>query len=250
MPFDQPIGPRAGYWQRFLALLVDYIIVSLPFQLIAVLLFVATSGFIQLPPPVNYGICTVSDKVPDTLVPPPPAGANFAKDCSLFFGAQTGRTLQVGHVNKEGVESNTKTYLLDRDGRQVNGVLLDWLPSTLFFVVYLIMMETRTGATFGDRWLRLRVIDQVTPDVSGVPLRKILTRYLVLAIGSAPMLVFLFIYSALIRLFLKEVLAGAATWLILSTVPWCVWNLVILVQIVRKRDPLYDRIAGTAVVRV
>jgi RDD family len=51
MPFDQPIGPRAGYWRRFLALLIDYIIVLLPFQLIAALLFVATSGFIQLPPP-------------------------------------------------------------------------------------------------------------------------------------------------------------------------------------------------------
>jgi uncharacterized RDD family membrane protein YckC len=173
MPFDQPIGPRAGFWQRVLALLVDYIIISLLFQLIAVLLFVATSGFIQLPPPVNYSICTNSDKVPDALVPPPPPGANFARDCSFFFGAQTGRTLQVGHVNNEGVESNTETYLLDRDGHPVNGVLLDWLPSTLFFVVYLIMMETRTGATFGDRWLRLRVIDQVTRDVSGVPFARL-----------------------------------------------------------------------------
>ena len=52
--------------------------------------------------------------------------------------------------------------------------------------------------------------------------------------------------------FLKEVIAGSddTTWLLLFTVPWSVWNLVILVQIVRKRDPLYDRIAGTAVVRV
>jgi hypothetical protein len=70
--------------------------------------------------------------VPDALVPPPPAGANFAKDCSFFFGAQTGRTLQVGHVDKEGAESNSETYLLDRDGRLVNGVFLDWDPSTLF----------------------------------------------------------------------------------------------------------------------
>jgi hypothetical protein len=190
--------------------------------------------------------------VPDALAPPPPAGANFAEDCGIFFfGVQTARTLQVGHAINERPDSVTKTYLLDRDGRPVNGVSLDWLPSAFFFV-YLIAMETRTGATFGDRWLRLRVIDTVTPEVSGVPLRKIISRYLVLAIGSAPILGVLFIYYALFGFFLKEVIAGSddTTRFLLFTVPWSVWNLVILVQIVRKRDPLYDRIAGTAVVRV
>ena len=53
------------------------------------------------------------------------------------------------------------------------------------------------------RWLRRRVIDTVTPEVPGVPLRKIISRYLVLAVGSAPILGALFIYYALFSFFFK-----------------------------------------------
>jgi hypothetical protein len=47
MASDQPAEVRAGFWRRWLALLIDGIIISLPFQLMVAILFAATSGRIQ-----------------------------------------------------------------------------------------------------------------------------------------------------------------------------------------------------------
>jgi hypothetical protein len=54
MPFgfyggDAAIGlPRAGFWRRLLSLIVDVIVVMLPFQILAAVLFTATGGTVQM----------------------------------------------------------------------------------------------------------------------------------------------------------------------------------------------------------
>src|SRR5262245_30361117 len=161
----QPIGRRAGFWRRLFAFAIDIAVVSLPFQVIVAILFEATSGWIQLSGGITFTTCVDSREVPEGLVPSPPAGSNFARECRVFFfGGETVRHLQVGRITKEGStwKAVYRGYMLDRDGHPINGVSIDWLVIAVF-VAYLFAMETRTGATLGDRWTRIRVVDVLAP---------------------------------------------------------------------------------------
>src|SRR5262249_25574786 len=190
MTSDQPVGVRAGFWRRSLALLIDGIIISLPFQVVVAILFAATSGRIQQEVGLTYTNCSIRQTVPDGLAPPPPAGSNFARECNVyFFGAQTARTLEVGRVPKEGAITRAvrRYYMLDRHGRPIDGVSADGIVM-MVFIAYLLATEARTGATLGDRAMRIRVVDAAVPAAPSVPLRKIVTRYLAASVGFLPML--------------------------------------------------------------
>jgi uncharacterized RDD family membrane protein YckC len=233
--------------------LIDGIIISLPFQVAVAILFAVTSGRIQQVSGFTYTNCSVRQTVPDGLAPPPPAGSNFARECNVyFFGAQTARTLQVGRVTKEGAITKTvsRGYMLDRQGRPIDGVSADWIVM-MAFIAYLLAMETRTGATLGDRAMRIRVIDAAVPAAPSVPVRKIVTRYLAVSVGFLPMLAVALAYFGPYGPDFEEIAASNIfTWLWITGAAAFGWVIFLTVQIIRKRDPLYDRIAGTAVVRV
>jgi len=204
MTSDQPVGVRAGFWRRWLALWIDGIIISLPFQVVVAILFAATSGRIQqgvdgISAGMGLTYCSKRQAVPDGLAPPPPAGSNFARECNVyFFGAQTARTLQVGRDTKEGAITKTvsRYYMLDRHGRPIDGVSADGIV-TMAFIAYLFAMEARTGASLGDRAMRIRVVDAAVPAAPSVPLRKIVTRYLAASVGFLPMLAVALAYLSL-----------------------------------------------------
>jgi uncharacterized RDD family membrane protein YckC len=252
MTSDHPAEIRAGFWRRLLAVLIDAVIISLPFQLVVAILFAATSGRIQQFSGITYANCSILQTAPDGLAPPPPAGSNFVRECNVyFFGAETARSLQVGRVMRERGSTNTvsRVYMLDPDGHPINAVSVDWVVMVVF-IVYLLAMETRTGATLGDRATRIRIVDAAAPLEPSVPLRKIVTRYLVIAIGLVPMLAVGLVYFALYGTDLEATAASNIfTWLRVAAILTFVWIIFLCVPIVRKRDPLYDRVAGTAVVR-
>jgi hypothetical protein len=54
MSVDPPIGMRASFWRKFLTYLIDIIIVWMPIQIIAALLFATTSGWIQETGGITY----------------------------------------------------------------------------------------------------------------------------------------------------------------------------------------------------
>ncbi len=288
---DHTVGVRAGFWRRGLAMLIDGIIVSVPLQLMVAVLFVATSGRVQLYGDVAYTICAKLETVPERLAPPPPAGSNFARECNVYFlGAQTARILQVGRA-KEGADTTavSQDYMLGRDGRPIDGMPVDWI-AILALIVYLVVMETRAGATLGKRVMGMRVIDVAAPARPSVPLRKIALRYLVLLTPIlAGLLAFLGLQGSLDELpalvlrlsrggsFIIEAESGGFEWhpifgAYLFELPgnalrdgarslgesrWLLdlaalllngWPILLIVQIVTRRDPPYDEIAGTAVV--
>jgi hypothetical protein len=119
---DPPIGTRADFWRRFLTYLIDIIIVWMPIQIIAALLFATTSGWIQGTGGVTYTSCVTGPQMPESLDPPPPAGSNFARECHVyFFGAETARYVQVGRSTREGSSTTAvwRIYMLDREGHPI-----------------------------------------------------------------------------------------------------------------------------------
>jgi hypothetical protein len=140
--------------------------------------------------------------------------------------------------------------MLDRDGHPINGVSIDWIV-ILVLVACLVSMETRTGATLGDRSRRIGVADVAASAEPSVPFRKIITRYLATLIGFLPMLPVALAYFGPYGPDLDEIAASNVfTWLRITGVVAFGWAVFLSVKTIRKRDPLYDRIAGTAVVRV
>src|SRR5712671_3674613 len=157
IPINTPdqIAVRAGFWRRLFALSIDSITISVLFQLMVAALFIATSGRIQMYGDLTYTTCSKIESVPDGLTPPPSAGSDLAQECKVYFlGAQTARILLVGPATKEGTnaKSESRSYILDRDGRPTSGLSVDWIALLALFS-YLIVMETRSGATLGSRAL-------------------------------------------------------------------------------------------------
>jgi hypothetical protein len=112
-------------------------------------------------------------------------------------------------------------------------------------------MIWKSGRSLGDRVVKLRVIDTVNPAAPGVPLGRAVIRYLAMAIGFVPMLAVL--------LYQRVAVGGTADamatpdffrWFMAAGLLTFVYCLVLIIQVARKKDPYYDRMAGTAVVRI
>ena len=244
-------SPRAGFWRRFLSLLIDVIVVTLPFQAVAAVLFAATAGYIQMPSGFSI-TCGDGKDIPQALSPPPPRDSNFMRVCrTSFFGATTGATLTVGRRTKEGAATTTvsQSYLLDKDGTVINGHSINWIIQ-LGLLVYLVAMIRSTGKTLGARVAKVKVIDIANPGAAGVPLRKAILRYLAMFIGAVP--------GFAVRLYGLAVAGANADamftdgffqWFEIAALIGAAWAIVLIIQIARKTDPVYDRLAGTAVLR-
>jgi hypothetical protein len=246
-----PDASRAGFWRRLISTLIDAVIVIVPFQVLAAILFAVTAGGVQM----NSGLftaCAPATTVPKALHPPPPHDSNFATACHVsFFGATTGATLIVGRTTREGTVTKTVTqgYMVDADGKPIQATSIDWIVQ-LAFLGYLIVMVWKTGKTVGARAVRVKVVNAARPGMPGVPLGQAITRYLAMAIGFVPM------FGVLI--YQRIAVGGSADamftegffhWFMAAGGLAMVWSLVLLVQIARKQDPVYDRLAGTAVLR-
>jgi uncharacterized RDD family membrane protein YckC len=254
-PPAPPIGaatelPRAGFWRRWLTFVIDWIVVIVPFQIVAAALFAVTAGGVQM----NNGLFRVCAPagIPQDLDPPPPHDSNFATACHVsLFGAVTGSTLIVGRITRQGTTTTNvnQAYTVDADGKPNHATSIDWI-SQLAFLVYLIGMVCRNGKTLGAKITKTRVVDAAQPGTSGIPLGKVIIRYLAMLIGGVPM------FAALIYQFVTT--GGTADamftatffqWFMYAGLLGAIWTLVLVVQIARKTDPIYDRLAGTAVLR-
>jgi uncharacterized RDD family membrane protein YckC len=243
---------RGGFWRRWAATLIDSIIVMLPFQILAAILFSLTAGMVQMKSGVLFTVCAPVNTIPQSLNPPPPRDSNFARVCKVsFFGAPTGAVLTVGRATRDGHTTTTVTqgYMLDNEGKPVRGTSIDGI-AVLALLVYLVGMVWKTGRTLGARILGLRVVDVANPGASEVPIHKAIIRYLAMAIGFVPMFAVLIYHYVIGGGNADAMFTGDFfRWFSYAGLLGGVWGVVLIFQIASKKDPIYDRLAGTAVVR-
>jgi hypothetical protein len=243
---------RGGFWRRWLSGIIDIVIVMLPFSALAAILFSMTAGMVQMDNGL-FNTCTTYTDVPKVaLDPPPPHDANFSRICHFwFFTAKTGSVLIVGRTTKDGNMTTTvnQSYMLDASDKPIRGYSIDWIV-WLALLAYLIIMTCKLGRSLGDRVVNLRVIDTANPAASGVPLAKAFLRYPAMAIGFVPVFALL-IWRSIASGGSADAAftADAFKWLTAALLLGGVWSIVLIVQVARKRDPYYDRLAGTAVIR-
>lgn len=243
---------RAGYWRRLLSLTTDAIVVFLPFQILAAVLFALTAGSIQFADGLTFTACKEATQLPTNLSPAPPANANSASECRIFFfGAETARRLTVRRMTKEGNTTYivAQQYMLDKNSNQVNGYSLEWI-AILTLIGYLILAKSLKGKTLGDRATKIAVVNTGDNFGSPVPLKKLVVRYLILAAPIAPVVLVQGYFLGTSGNSANQLAtSGFLTWFLIAAAPAFVLYFICVVQIARKRDPLYDRIAKTAVIR-
>lgn len=244
--------PRAGVWRRLLALFLDFIIIGTPFQIAAAILFATTTGFVQMSGGgLVFKVCEPIHRVPAHLVPVPPKDPNFATECRFsFLGLQTGQSLTVGRSEKQGNTTKNvfRTYMVDLQGNPVEGFSLDGYFG-LALMVYLLAMAARRGATLGDKALKIAIIDVSAPQRRGIPLLKAFARYCYMLIGAVPAIVLLAFFLWQSSTDIDAAAARMFEFLPIVLIAYAAWVFVLVVQIARKQDPVYDRLAGTAVIR-
>jgi uncharacterized RDD family membrane protein YckC len=109
----------------------------------------------------------------------------------------------------------------------------DWIVALLGFF-YCVTLETRFGVTMGKHLCKIRVADIEKPAERGIPLGKAVLRNFLIWPSVA-----LFSHSTIAGL-LSGINLGLGTLVDM----YCFW---ILIDVSARKDPIYDRIAGTAV---
>ena len=250
-PDDDDRSTRAGFWRRTLAIVADALSVSVPCAVLSALLFSASGGRIQAAVGLDFNVCERRTSVPDSLVPAPPRDSNFAAECHRrSLAGPTGHVLLVGRAMRTATFSTqvSRSYLLGDDGAVVDGVDWSWGAPGLL-LLYLVLGQWRWGRTLGLRAAGLRLSLRGGPRTGKVPLGRVLLRYALGIGGYLPMIVVIAVVLSRIQTGPEGAapsFAGLGLALLFGAV-WSLWNMVL---IVRKRDPLYDRWAGTALVRL
>lgn len=241
---------RVGFWRRVGAVLIDALCIAFPCSLLGGLLFAVSGGVLQMTSPgLQARACQDLTSYPQGLSPAPPTDSNYAVLCdSYFLAGRTGSVLIVGARNVDAVITTDRwaSYLLTADGR-TGAVDVSWI-TPLAFVIYLLLVQNRYRRTLGQRLMRSRLMLADNAEATRIPFRRLALRYAILLAGYVPTLILsgaatiAFVAGAATPLMFFAGVSGA--WLLGAA--WWGWNTVL---IVRKKDPVYDRLARIAVVR-
>lgn len=245
---------RGGFWRRAAAWLVDCSVVLIPLQIVVVVLFAWTNGRIQGSFGFVLRTCTPLAALPPGLQTKIPDPTSFVDCRSSLLGAGTSRYLIVSRSETQGATTTGvfETFWLDPSGQlaQLPVYNASWI-AVLVLLVYVVGMEGLRGQTLGKRLLGIRTVALSGGRTIGTGIYRALARRLAMM---------LFVLAALpswaMAAWIGDDMAAASRLLVDPTyraasiagtalsVAWFVW---IAVSMVRKRDPIYDRIAGTAV---
>jgi uncharacterized RDD family membrane protein YckC len=250
--YTPPFPLRAGFWRRAIALLLDFVIVCLPFQIAAAALFISTDGKIHETMGLRVLQCGMLPETDLTrfknseLLPSPPEGANYARRCRIsLFGLPTADLLVIGRhtVEQSGPGKLVKdffvTYPLTPNGQVTRSHNIDWLAQ-LALITYWLSLQTLFGQTLAMRFMKTRLVVLQRRDARGVPFWRVFLRNFLAALPMFPMAMVLQVgvlfgdVSSQLLLAAGGIAIGCGLW--------------VFYDLVWKRDPYFDRYAGTAVI--
>jgi hypothetical protein len=228
---------RGGLWRRFLALVIDYLVVMIPLYFLVAGLFLVAGGGVK---DHFLEVCR-SGKVHGGLLPERwqvCKSYNFdvpVADCAAGKAkmAQFAKSETVSI--KVGSKETFRLTALDQGFLQ--------LPA---LAIYLLVMEMFFGQSVGKRALVLVVYDRDKWQRRGLPLQKAFRRQLIKFLGAFP-LVLTGAWSAFQTWGSVPAPAPSYSWLAIVTTFALIWPLWIGISIALGHEPIHDRIVGTTV---
>ncbi len=212
---------EATFLRRVLAFVIDCALIAALFAVLCSALFAVSGGTIQ--GSGLTGDCTPVEIDPDWHTTSSP-GDKAQLCASDVLGFTAHRSVSI--KNDADIR---QWFLIDAQGKRVDALDLNQLEYPLF-VAYLIVAASMFGSTFGKRLAGLRIEHRG----KAISLFRCALRELVKLCCFIPLLVSLWLGSK----------AGP-----LEILPIWLWLIANLVAVALGRDTLYDRLAGTKVVR-
>ena len=251
-PVDEETSlPRAGFWRRAGSLTLDYFIITIPLQVLAVVLYAYSDGRIQS----SFGgfpfqVCRLFNaddaaRVASQLPTAPVPEWNYAQECSTtFFGWTHARAHVFGKLTQvPGMTTNIWQRYPVNVGSSKPPVDWGWVSSVIF-TAYLYVALLLFGKTIGMRLTKTRLITTSEPTRRGVAFWRILYRSLLVSLPGVPLAI-AFAYAASQASSISSVPLYVLVAFGIAIGFW-LW---ILRALILKQDPYYDRVAGTAVIR-
>lgn len=239
-----------------MALAIDFVIVLLLLQVVAIGLFSLTGGRVQFANGFNLMYCDKLEAVPEGFKLPADFNATSITDCRQgplpLPGWSTSRVLHVTSVTPGSVVTRFINGFLDAGGKPVKAVTLDSAVLPLLLLLRFLFdhrVGTRGGRGMpGRRICRIRLgvaADGVVPP----PATSVNRRYAALAATLAPLLLW-----AMLNDWLLGVQVTGAGWPLLVTIALAIPALITLLEALHAAsfgsDTWYDRYAGTRMLRV
>lgn len=253
---------RAGFWRRAGAAILDTLVVLLPLQLLVAVAFLVTNGAVQGGFGVALTTCApvaLTAEQTRALQPPAPANANAAVRCDTgFLGLTMARTLSVLHVeskqtpNGGQIQTTVGTgYSLNAAGEVVAATDMG-LPALGLLAFAIVAQWALRGRTLGGWLLRLRVAARRAPEAAGLGWGRAAARFLLAVLTQVGLAlpgfaVVLYLLNRGPEVLLASFWGWPAALLIGGMLAQIVVVLWMILDIIRRRDPLYDRWAGTMV---
>jgi hypothetical protein len=255
--------PRAGFWRRTAAVLLDCLIILVPLQVLVVLGFALMNGAVQGEFGFAIRSCIVSAATPELVarLQDAPAGTSVVTYCrtSLLGFDTAGALIATANVqDRTGsgsvmTTSVSKRYPVNGRLQFVSAVDLD-IPAYLVLAVGVAWQWASRGRTLAGRIVRLRLIRRDADVITegGIGWRAAAKRFVCIALTSMIILPAGLIAAGLLwgmssyGLMRFDWLAWSI--LGLGAVAQVIVSILVLIDIVCRRDPIYDRWAKTAAV--
>ncbi len=236
---------RAGFWRRFLAILIDLCLITLALAAIGLLLFAPTGGAIRVTNTlINSESCSEAElpKLNDlNLILPDNFRASRATRCAgSVLGYVHDRSLVLSEVSQNGAVTYTRKVRIptDSEWRPMHAFNLDDLTMPLL-ALYLILTQWRFGRTLGMRQLNVAVrsLSGERPTLWQV-IKRVLVLFVPVGFGWAGAWLGLNHGFDGVRLAIVIVALLASITFVIN----------IILAASRRRLPWHDRFAGTEVI--
>jgi uncharacterized RDD family membrane protein YckC len=253
----EPLTP-AGFWRRFVAIVLDLIIVTLIIGMIGVGLATATDGKVRVGNALlDFSICANEAQPSELQLPRDFRATSIVRCTKYFFGMPHDWLLNITErtqIDPTTTYTRQFTVPLNPAGQITNPFYLDHL--FLFaFAAYIFLFERQYDATVGKRILGLRVrsLDGAALQsiqagkrtvMRMIPLLPLVAISLYLMVVDPMKAAILFFDPPMTNFWVTTVVGG-----LLITVLMLTFAVNFMVTARRRTPPWHDRWAGTEVVR-
>lgn len=238
---------RGGFWRRFFAALIDYLVVVIPLLVLVAVLFQLANGGVKGHFWLNWRLCSSATVHGN----PSLERYNWQMCKTSLFGFPVADWAVGTPKDTQNGEAETVSIDLDSKGNFRPAALDLGFLELPILAIYLFAMEMISGQSVGKRALSLVVHDEYDWHRAGLPPSKAVRRQVIKFLGTVPFMLtgawFAFQawwsvpgpvpnYSQV-----EFVLAVVAFALVLI---WPVW---IGLSIISGNEPIHDRVVGTTV---
>ncbi|MFA6156714.1 RDD family protein [Mesorhizobium sp.] len=238
---------RGGFWRRFLASFIDYLVVLIPLYFLAAGLFALTDGGVKGHFWLFLRIC-MSAKVHGG---PSLERYDWQVCRSSLFGFPVANWAVGTAKETQSAKPETVSIDLNSKGNFRPAALDLGFLQVPALAIYLLLMEMASGQSVGKQALVLVVYDENDWQRRGLPLQKAFRRQVIKFLGAFP-LVLTGAWSVFQTWGSVPGPAPSYSWLEIVTAFVAfglalIWPLWIGISIALGNEPIHDRLAGTTV---